>query len=94
MKYLKFEVPEQQQEAYIERVRLFEDVFEGYLYELNGQKAIDFYAPKFVYERVIAQLDEFLNFSFEEHPIYTEFIRKIKDLGAIAFSLNKNRFIF
>ena len=67
-------------EAYIDRVRLFEEVFEGYLYELNGQKAIDFYAPKFVYERVIAQLDEFLNFSFEEHPIYTEFIRKIKDL--------------
>ena len=67
-------------EAYIDRVRLFEAVFEGYLYELNGQKAIDFYAPKFVYERVIAQLDEFLNFSFEEHPIYTEFIRKIKDL--------------
>ena len=67
-------------EAYIDRARLFEDVFEGYLYELNGQKAIDFYAPKFVYERVIAQLDEFLNFSFEEHPIYTEFNRKIKDL--------------
>ena len=67
-------------EAYIDRVRLFEAVFEGYLYELNGQKAIDFYAPKFVYERVIAQLNEFLNFSFEEHPIYTEFNRKIKDL--------------
>ena len=67
-------------EAYIDRVRLFEDVFEGHLYELNGQKAIDFYAPKFVYERVIAQLDEFLNFSFEEHPIYSEFDRKIKDL--------------
>ena len=67
-------------EAYIERARLFKDVFEGYLYELNGQKAIDFYAPKFVYERVIAQLNEFLNFSFEEHPIYTEFNRKIKDL--------------
>ena len=43
-------------EAYIDRARLFEDVFEGYLYELNGQKAIDFYAPKFVYERVIASL--------------------------------------
>ena len=67
-------------EAYIDRARLFEDVFEGHLYELNGQKAIDFYAPKFVYERVIAQLDEFLNFSFEEHPIYSEFDRKIKDL--------------
>ena len=67
--------------AYIDRVRLFENVFEGHLYELNGQKAIDFYAPKFVYERVIAQLDEFLNFSFEEHPIYTEFDRKIKDLN-------------
>ena len=50
-------------EAYIDRVRLFDDVFEGHLYELNGQKAIDFYAPKFVYERVIAQLDEFLNLS-------------------------------
>ena len=68
-------------EAYIDRVRLFDDVFEGHLYELNGQKAIDFYAPKFVYERVIAQLDEFLNFSFEEHPIYTEFDRKINDLN-------------
>ena len=67
--------------AYIDRVRLFENVFEGHLYELNGQKAIDFYAPKFVYERVITQLDEFLNFSFEEHPIYTEFDRKIKDLN-------------
>ena len=68
-------------EAYIDRVRLFDDVFEGHLYELNGQKAIDFYAPKFVYELVIAQLDEFLNFSFEEHPIYTEFDRKINDLN-------------
>ena len=69
-------------EAYIERVRLFENVFEGHLYELNGQKAIDFYAPEFVYERVINQLDEFLNYSFEEHPIYTEFDRKIKDLDS------------
>ena len=69
-------------EAYIERVRLFEKVFEGHLYELNGQKAIDFYAPEFVYERVINQLDEFLNYSFEEHPIYTEFDRKIKDLDS------------
>ena len=67
-------------EAYIERVRLFENVFEGHLYELNEQRAIDFYAPKFVYERVITQLDEFLNFSFEDHPIYTEFDRKIRDL--------------
>lgn len=69
-------------EAYIERVRLFENVFEGHLYELNGQKAIDFYAPEFVYERVINQLDEFLNYSFEKHPIYTEFDRKIKDFDS------------
>ncbi len=44
---------------------------------LERQAAQGIYAPDFVYAHLIEQLNEFISFTFEEHPLYTNFIKKI-----------------
>ena len=62
---------------FVKRTDLVNEVFKGQLDWLERQAAQGIYAPDFVYAHLIKQLNEFISYSFEEHPLYTEFIKKI-----------------
>ena len=61
---------------FIKRTDLVKDVYAGQLDWLERQAAAGIYAPKFVYAHLIEQLNELINYTFEEHPLYTQFIKK------------------
>ena len=65
---------------FISRVDLIKDVYEGTLKDLEKQAAIGIFPPEFVFDHVITQLNEFINYSHSEHPLYTEFMKKVKEL--------------
>ena len=67
-------------EAYIERLDLFDDSYKGTLEILNEQKKAGIFPPEFVFDHVIRQLDEFLNFTKKDNPLRKVYIRKINDL--------------
>ena len=66
---------------FIKRVELIRDVYEGTLKDLEKQANSGIYPPEFVYGHVINQLNDFINYSFEEHPLYTQFMMKVKELN-------------
>ncbi len=68
-------------EAYIERLDLFDDSFKGTLEILNEQKKAGIFPPEFVFDHVVRQLDEFLNFTKNDNPLRKVYIRKINDLN-------------
>lgn len=65
---------------FVKRTDLVNEVFKGQLGWLERQAAKGIYAPDFVYAHLIEQLNEFISFTFEEHPLYTNFIKKIDQL--------------
>tara|TARA_Y100000385_G_scaffold30627_1_gene28896 strand:- start:1387 stop:3219 length:1833 start_codon:yes stop_codon:yes gene_type:complete len=65
---------------FIKRTDLVIDVYSGQLSWLEKQAAEGIYAPEFVYTHLIKQLNELINYSLEEHPLYTQFILKAKSL--------------
>ena len=73
---------------FIKRTDLVKNVFEGQLYWLKKQAAEGIYAPEFVYEHLINQLNELINYSINEHPLYTEFFKKVEllDISDSNFS--------
>jgi len=66
---------------FIKRVELIKDVYEGTLKDLEKQANSGIYPPEFVYGHVINQLNDFIDYSFEEHPLYTQFMMKVKELN-------------
>ena len=68
-------------EAYIDRLNLFDDSFEATLEILNAQKKAGIFPPNFVFDHVIRQLEEFLNFKENENPLRSVFLRKIEELN-------------
>ena len=66
--------------AYIDRLNLFDDSFKATLEVLDAQREAGIYPPKFVFDHVIRQLTEFLNYEKEENPLREVFVRKIKQL--------------
>ena len=66
--------------AYIDRLNLFDDSFKATLEVLDAQREEGIYPPKFVFDHVIRQLTEFLNYEKEENPLREVFVRKIKQL--------------
>jgi uncharacterized protein (DUF885 family) len=66
---------------FIKRTDLVKDVFAGQLDWLKKQAAVGVYAPGFVYDHIINQLNELINYSADEHPIYTEFFKKVELLN-------------
>jgi uncharacterized protein (DUF885 family) len=66
---------------FIKITDLVKDVFTGQLDWLKKQAAVGVYAPKFVYDHIINQLNELINYSADEHPIYTEFFKKVELLN-------------
>ena len=63
---------------FIKRTDLVKDVFTGQLDWLRKQAAMGIYAPEFVYDHIINQLNELINYSADEHPLYTEFFKKVE----------------
>ena len=61
---------------FIKRTNLVIDVYSGQLDWLERQAAEEIYAPEFVYAHLIKQLNELINYPIEEHPLYTQFIKK------------------
>ena len=72
---------------FIKRTDLVLDVHKGQLGWLESQAAQGIYAPKFVYAHLIKQLNELINYSLDEHPLYTQFIKKAKLLDITAGEL-------
>ena len=52
---------------FIKRTDLVKDVFAGQLDWLKKQAAVGVYAPGFVYDHIINQLNELINYSADEH---------------------------
>ncbi len=71
---------ESEAKAFIERTDLIKEVYEGTLNDLKKQADNGIYPPEFVYGHVINQLDEFINISNYEHPLYKQFMLKVKKL--------------
>ena len=68
-------------EGFISRVNLVKEVYEGTVKDLEKQADAGIFPPEFVYKHVIEQLNEFINFNYEEHPLFTQFMKKVKDLN-------------
>ena len=71
---------ESEAKAFIKRTDLIKEVYQGTLNHLKKQADNGIYPPEFVYGHVINQLDEFINISNTEHPLYKQFMLKVKKL--------------
>ena len=65
---------------YIKRVELFDDVFAGNLLWLAKQKEQGIFAPVFVFDLVITQLEDMLATGVSDDPLYQVFERKLSEL--------------
>ena len=65
---------------YIKRVRLFDDSMKSDLVWLEEQKKLGIFAPKFVFDHVITQLKELIDFTDDNNPLMQVFIRKVNKL--------------
>ena len=74
-------------EDFIKRTNLVLEVYSGQLGWLERQAAEGIYAPKFVYAHLIKQLNELINYSLEEHPLYTQFNKKAELLDIKGYEL-------
>ena len=68
-------------EDYIRRVDQFEDVFDGAFEILEAQHANGIHPPSFVFEHVMRQLNEILEYGYEDNPLYSVFMNKVGVLG-------------
>ena len=75
-------------EDFIARTDLIKEIYNGVLDDLEKQAMNNIYPPEFVYSYVIKQLNEFIEYKDEEHPLYTQFMSKIKKLD-----LNQEDFV-
>ena len=67
--------------AYIDRLNLFDDSFKATLEILEEQRKNGIFPPKFVFEHVIRQLEDFLKYENDLNPLKEVFVRKIEKLG-------------
>ena len=68
-------------ENYIKRVQMFDEVLEANLLWLEEQKRQNIYAPKFVFDHVIKQLNELINYDDSENPLMVIFKDKVNKLN-------------
>lgn len=67
--------------ALIDRALQIKAVFEGTRELLAKQAEMGIYPPNFVYEHVLDQLTNFVEYSDEEHPLFTQFDRKLQEIN-------------
>jgi uncharacterized protein (DUF885 family) len=65
---------------YIKRVKQFNRAAKEDLIWLNEQKKLDIFAPKFVFDHVIRQLEELISYQDSENPLMQVFNRKLNKL--------------
>jgi uncharacterized protein (DUF885 family) len=65
---------------YIKRVKLIDESMKSDLLWLEEQKKLGIFAPKFVFDHVIRQLNELLSYTDDENPLMQVFIRKVSEL--------------
>ena len=65
---------------YIKRVKAFDNSMNADLIWLNEQKKLGIFAPKFVFDHVIKQLKEIIEYSDENNPLVKVFMRKVNNL--------------
>ena len=75
-------------EDYIERVELFDESLSANLIWLEEQKKLGIFAPKFVFDHVIRQLYELINYKDDENPLMQIFVKKISSLGINVDQVN------
>ena len=75
---------------FIKRADLVKKVYEGTLKDLEKQAENNIYPPEFVYGHVIKQLQEFIDYEFNDHPLYTQFMIKVNELN---LSENDNNYL-
>ena len=75
-------------EDFIKRANLVEEVYRGALNDLEKQAENGIYPPEFVYGHVIKQLQEFINYEFIEHPLFTQFMMKVQELDLNESDIN------
>ena len=73
---------------FIKRANLIKEVYEGALSDLEKQAKNGIYPPEFVYGHVIKQLQEFINYEFIEHPLFTQFMMKVQELDLNESDIN------
>ena len=66
--------------AYIDRLNMLNEVFESKMEILNAQKEAGIFPPRFVFDHVTRQLNEFLESSKGSNPIRDVFQRKISEI--------------
>ena len=66
---------------FIKRADLVKKVYEGTLKDLEKQAENKIYPPEFVYGHVIKQLQEFIDYELNDHPLYAQFMMKVKELN-------------
>ena len=67
--------------ALVDRAFQIKAVFEGTRKSLERQAEIGIYPPGFVYDHVVEQLTSFIEYTDEEHPLFTQFVRKIQEIN-------------
>ena len=67
--------------SYIKRVKLFGDILSANLEWLKEQKKEEIYPPKFVFDHVINQLNELVNYKENDNPLINIFTKKLKDIN-------------
>ena len=72
---------ENEAKDYIERVKMFDDSLKANLVWLEEQKKLGIFAPKFVFDHVIRQLEEMIEYGDSENPLVQVFSKKISDIG-------------
>ena len=75
-------------EDFIKRANLVKQVYRGALNDLEKQAENGIYPPEFVYGHVIKQLQEFINYEFIEHPLFTQFMMKVQKLDLNESDIN------
>ena len=73
---------------YIERVKLFDESLSANLIWLEEQKKLGIFAPKFVFDHVIRQLYELINYKDDENPLMQIFVKKISSIGINVDQVN------
>lgn len=69
-------------EQYIARLKLFPGQFDGVIEGLQLREGKNILPPRFAVEKVIEQIDGFMEDAPNEHMLYTTFIDKLDDLPA------------
>ena len=75
--------------SYIKRVKLFGDILSANLEWLKEQKKEEIYPPKFVFDHVINQLNELVNYKENDNPLIYIFTKKLNDINIPKFDIVK-----